>query len=111
MRGLEEGAVRAGASGREQVGATAPAAYASATLAIEGMSCASCALRLEKGLKRVPGVAEATVNLASERAVVHYDPASTALDDLVAKVEAVGYRATPLLQPAPAVAGAEPDSE
>ncbi|HEX9414541.1 MAG TPA: heavy metal translocating P-type ATPase, partial [Ktedonobacterales bacterium] len=111
MAELQDRAVTAAASAPEQVMATAPAAYASATLAIEGMSGASCALRIEKGLKRVPGVAEATVNLASERAVVHYDPASTALDDLVAKVEAVGYKATPLLQPAPAVAGAEPDRE
>jgi P-type Cu+ transporter len=69
---------------------------ASATLSLEGMTCASCALRIEKGLKKVPGVAEASVNLASERAMVRFDPATATMDDLLRKVEAVGYRATPV---------------
>jgi Cu+-exporting ATPase len=74
------------------------------TLALEGMTCASCALRIEKGLKKVPGVADASVNLASERATVHYDPAAASLDDLLKKVDAVGYTATPIVErPAPIV--------
>src|SRR6266567_1934471 len=44
------------------------------TLALEGMTCASCAIRIEKGLKRVPGVLDASVNLATERGTVTYDP-------------------------------------
>jgi Cu+-exporting ATPase len=68
------------------------------------MTCASCALRIEKGLKKVPGVSDAAVNLASERASVMYDPTNTTIDDLVAKVEAVGYKAMPVVQPAPHVA-------
>jgi Cu+-exporting ATPase len=68
------------------------------TLALEGMTCASCALRIEKGLKRVPGVADASVNLANERATVHYDPATASLDDLLRKVDAVGYKATPIVE-------------
>ncbi len=76
-------------------------ATAMATLALEGMTCASCALRIEKGLKRVPGVADAAVNLASERASVSFDPAQVSLDDLLAKVSAAGYTATPIIQPTP----------
>lgn len=71
------------------------------TLSLEGMTCASCALRIEKGLKKVPGVADATVNLATERATVHFDPATASVDDLLRKVDAVGYKATPMTAPAP----------
>src|ERR1700733_613282 len=46
-----------------------------AVFAIEGMTCASCAMRIEKCLKKVPGVADAQVNLATEKATVTYDPA------------------------------------
>src|SRR5579859_1413332 len=66
-----------------------------ATLALEGMTCASCAMRIEKGLKKVPGVKDASVNLATERASVIYDPAQTGIEQMVQKVEAVGYKATP----------------
>src|SRR5579859_523912 len=94
--------------------APAPQSSKTATLSLEGMTCASCAVRIEKGLKKVPGVAEASVNLATERATVHYDSAMTSLDDLVHKVEAVGYKATPMIapapqKPAPAPVPAEPD--
>lgn len=65
------------------------------TLALEGMTCASCAMRIEKGLKKVPGVQEASVNLASEQASVVYDPAQTDVAQLVQKVDTVGYKATP----------------
>ena len=71
-----------------------------ATFAIEGMTCASCSMRIEKGLKKVPGVADAQVNLATERGTVTYDPQQTEIAQLVQKVEAVGYKATPIKQPA-----------
>lgn len=45
-----------------------------ATLAVSGMTCATCALRIEKGLKNVAGVNLALVNLATEKATVEYDP-------------------------------------
>ncbi len=51
-------------------------------LEISGMTCAACVLRVEKGLKRVPGVADANVNLASETAHVAAEPGVT-VDDLV----------------------------
>ncbi|GAC1349122.1 MAG: heavy metal translocating P-type ATPase [Ktedonobacteraceae bacterium] len=66
-----------------------------AVLALEGMTCASCAMRIEKGLKKVPGVRDASVNLATEQATVTYDPAQTDVERMVQKVEAVGYKVTP----------------
>jgi P-type Cu+ transporter len=44
------------------------------TLPVSGMTCASCANRIERGLKKVGGVETAQVNLASEQATVTYDP-------------------------------------
>jgi P-type Cu+ transporter len=61
-------------------------------LPIAGMSCASCARRVERSLNEVEGVA-ATVNYATERASVDYDPSSVEPDRLVAAVESAGYAA------------------
>ena len=66
-----------------------------AVLALEGMTCASCAMRIEKGLKKVPGVLDASVNLATEQASVTYDPIRTGIEQMVQKVETVGYKAIP----------------
>src|SRR5437764_12680548 len=65
------------------------------TFALEGMMCASCAMRIEKGLKKVPGVLDASVNLATEQASVTFDPAQTGIEQMAQKVEAVGYKAIP----------------
>lgn len=62
-----------------------------AELPIGGMSCASCVARVEKGLSKLEGVAEARVNLASEKATVHYDPARVGLEELIRTVEGLGY--------------------
>ncbi|HCF9522160.1 TPA: copper-translocating P-type ATPase [Pseudomonas aeruginosa] len=62
-------------------------------LAIGGMTCASCVGRVEKALKAVPGVTEATVNLATERATVR---GVAAVADLIAAIEKVGYEANPV---------------
>ncbi len=62
------------------------------TLAISGMSCASCAARIEKRLNLVDGVV-ATVNFATEKATVDF-PADVTAEDLVAAVEETGYTAT-----------------
>ena len=63
-----------------------------AVLPIEGMTCASCVRRVEKGLEKVPGVTAASVNLATERATVAYDPAVADLATLRTAVERAGYR-------------------
>jgi len=65
----------------------------SVRLDLEGMTCASCAARIERKLNRLDGV-EATVNYATEEAAVTYDPFAVSVDDLIATVEKVGYRAT-----------------
>ncbi|MDB5081841.1 MAG: copper-translocating P-type ATPase [Chloroflexi bacterium] len=69
------------------------------TLELEGMTCASCVNRIERKLKKVPGVSEANVNLATEKGTVRFDPARTDVPSLVKAVEAAGYRATPLEEP------------
>jgi Cu+-exporting ATPase len=61
-------------------------------LPIEGMTCAACATRIEKRLNKLAGV-EASVNYATEQAAVSYDPGRVTPGDLVAAVEAAGYRA------------------
>ncbi|GAA2080724.1 heavy metal translocating P-type ATPase [Streptomyces albiaxialis] len=66
-------------------------------LAIGGMTCASCANRIEKKLNRMEGVT-ATVNYATEKAKVSFE-GGVGVDDLIATVEATGYTAEP---PAPA---------
>ncbi|NLY90844.1 MAG: copper-translocating P-type ATPase [Firmicutes bacterium] len=65
------------------------------TLKITGMSCAACAARIEKKLNSLAGVARAAVNLATEQAVVEYDPAQVKVADLRQAVETLGYRAAP----------------
>jgi Cu+-exporting ATPase len=65
---------------------------ASLRLAIEGMTCAGCAARVERSLNDLDGV-EASVNLATEQASVSYDPGRAAVADLVHAVAAAGYGA------------------
>ena len=60
-------------------------------LVIEGMTCSACSTRLQGALKGALGVADATVNLALERARVHVDPAVTSLDSVLAVVRRCGY--------------------
>ena len=61
-------------------------------LALDGMTCASCAVRIEKRLNKLQGVS-AAVNFASEQAEVSFDPGVVSVDDLIGAVEAAGYHA------------------
>lgn len=72
---------------------------AATILAIEGMTCASCVRRVERALTRTPGVAEANVNLATERATITWDPAQTSLAELTSAVEKAGYSAHEIAAP------------
>ncbi|MBO7885520.1 heavy metal translocating P-type ATPase [Burkholderia pseudomallei] len=74
-------------------------------LDIAGMTCASCVGRVEKALAQVPGVARATVNLATEKAAVDAD-ADAHVDTarLIDAVKRAGYRASPVSDPASALA-------
>src|SRR4051812_50118116 len=68
-------------------------------LPIAGMTCASCANRIERKLNKLEGVA-AAVNYATEKATVEYDAEAVAPEDLLAAVEAAGYEAKlPSIQP------------
>jgi Cu+-exporting ATPase len=60
---------------------------------VTGMSCANCALAIERTLRKIPGVVNASVNFASERASVEYIPSLTGLDDMIQAIEKAGYGA------------------
>jgi len=79
-------------------------------LPITGMTCASCANRIERRLNKLDGVT-ASVNYATERAAVEFDPDSVETEQLVAAVESAGYQAAlPAAEAEAAPAeGAEPD--
>lgn len=69
-------------------------------LPVEGMTCASCVGRVEKALAKVPGVESATVNLATEKAKVAYDPSDgPGMDELRAAVEKAGYKVGAIEEP------------
>jgi Cu+-exporting ATPase len=79
---------------------TTPGSAASSievTLPVEGMTCASCVNRIERFLKKTPGVADAVVNLATEAATIRYLPEVAGRAELEAAIEAAGYS----LKPAP----------
>jgi Cu+-exporting ATPase len=94
------------------------------TLALEGMTCVSCAMRIEKGLLKLPGVTEASVNFAAEQATIISDPGQAGLEQMIQKIETLGYTAALLSSPfaqvqssangsadASALEGVEPEDE
>jgi cation-transporting ATPase V/Cu+-exporting ATPase len=76
---------------------------------VEGMTCGSCAARVQRVLDRQAGVARADVNFATGRARVVYDAAAVAVDDLRAAVDRIGYRIEPLDREAAGGAGRSRD--
>jgi Cu+-exporting ATPase len=62
------------------------------TLPVQGMTCASCVLRVENALKKVEGVEQATVNLATESATVEFEPAMVSVEILKRAVADAGYK-------------------
>lgn len=62
-----------------------------ANLQITGMTCAACAIRIEKGLNKMDGVEQASVNLALEKSSIKYDPSKLSAADFEKKIEALGY--------------------
>src|SRR3989454_11233780 len=67
----------------------------SLTIPIEGMSCASCVVKIEHGLSAVPGVSRAAVNLATEQATVEYQPGVTDPAAIQETIRSLGY--TPVM--------------
>jgi Cu+-exporting ATPase len=64
------------------------------TLPITGMTCANCAANIERSVKKLKGVAEASVNFAAENASVAFDPKQLQLRDVVEKIHTSGYGVT-----------------
>jgi Cu+-exporting ATPase len=77
-----------------------------AVFAVTGMTCASCALVIEKTLAKTPGVTKAVVNLATEKLVATYDPSAIDVAGIGAAVKAAGYSATPVAAPTAAASTA-----
>ncbi len=63
----------------------------STTLPITGMTCANCAATIERNMRKLPGVGEANVNLASEKLTIVFDPAVLDEHGIIARVERIGY--------------------
>ena len=63
-------------------------------LDITGMHCTSCALLIKKSLQKTPGVAEANVNYATQKAHIIYDPSQTTINDLLSTIKNTGYQAS-----------------
>ncbi|MEN6402856.1 MAG: heavy metal translocating P-type ATPase [Armatimonadia bacterium] len=63
------------------------------SLAVKGLHCAACVNRVEQALRKVDGVNDVTVNLASERAEGSFDPARVSVSELLAAVQSAGYEA------------------
>ena len=68
-----------------------------AKLSLDGMSCATCAGRIESAIMKEPGVVSAQVNLSNALAHVAYQAGATEVESIVAAIEAAGYGATPIL--------------
>ncbi len=64
-------------------------------LVISGMHCSSCAAIIERQLKKVPGVTDAKVNFAAEKASIVHDSSQAKMHDLIAAVEKAGYKGLP----------------
>ncbi len=69
-------------------------AKANVTIPVTGMTCANCAMNIERALKKkVPGVLDASVNFAAEQANVSYVPSLTGVDEMITAIEDAGYGA------------------
>ncbi|MBA3036330.1 MAG: heavy metal translocating P-type ATPase, partial [Desulfobacterium sp.] len=60
---------------------------------VSGMTCANCAANIERGIKKLNGIIDASVNFASEQAYVTYDTGEISLKDITEKINSLGYRA------------------
>ncbi|MCL4798935.1 MAG: heavy metal translocating P-type ATPase [Burkholderiales bacterium] len=93
---FEEGAAAAAAVADAVTDAGYTPVTAELELGVEGMTCANCSNRVERALRKTPGVLEAAVNLATERATVRYLPATVTPEELARAIEDAGYTPRPL---------------
>jgi Cu+-exporting ATPase len=61
------------------------------TIPVTGMTCANCALNIERNVKKLAGIKEANVNFATEQAAISFDPQQVQLDELTASIRDAGY--------------------
>ncbi len=87
-------AVEAAGYGATEIAPVETAPSGKITLAVAGMTCASCVMVVEKTLSKLPGVKSAVVNLALETATVEVDPTVVGPDELISAIEGAGYHAT-----------------
>ena len=64
-----------------------------AVVAIEGMSCGHCVMRVEKGVAALPGVKSAKVDLAKKEGTFTFDPGAVNIDAIKARINEIGYKA------------------
>jgi Cu+-exporting ATPase len=62
------------------------------SLPVEGMTCASCVARVEKAIKKIDGVKEVSVNLATEKATVEFEKSKVDVEKIANRVEDAGYK-------------------
>ena len=91
--------------GEEEVAVVEEGGLATATVAVEGITCAACVWLLERGVGRLPGATRFAVSFATHRAHVDWDPAETTLAAIDRRVRALGYA----LRPVRAVSGGRAD--
>ncbi len=63
------------------------------SIPVSGMTCANCAANIERGLKKLQGIKEASVSFASEQASVTFEPGEISLSDITEKINSLGYKA------------------
>lgn len=63
------------------------------TIPVSGMTCANCAMNIERTLKKLPGIREAAVNFASEQAGVTFDDTAVSVPDIVGAIHKAGFEA------------------
>ncbi|GMR04930.1 MAG: heavy metal translocating P-type ATPase [Thermodesulfobacteriota bacterium] len=78
---------------QERAEKTSSAGLKSVDLPITGMSCASCASKIEKGLSKTSGIKKASVNFATEKVTISYDPKEVAPGDFIKTIKELGYGA------------------
>ncbi len=64
------------------------------TLKVEGMTCDHCVRRVTKGLTQIDGISEVEVSLEDKQAKFKYDPSLVAMNDVIAKINDLGYEAS-----------------
>jgi Cd2+/Zn2+-exporting ATPase len=77
----------------EQVGIEIRERFEHKTIVLVGLDCPDCALKLEKGISRIPGVLWVSTNFASSRMSVEYEPARVDLDTIIRRIRSLGYDA------------------